>query len=94
MEINKDLILKVAKNSRLKLTEEEINEFVPQFREILNTFSEISKVKTDSVKPSFNPVELKNVVREDMPGECVQTDELLKNAKHKKGKYFLGPKAL
>jgi len=94
MEINKELILKVAKNARLKLTEEEVKEFVPQFKEILNTFSELDKVKTDNVKPSFHPIEIKNALREDEPKECVPSEELLKNAKHKKNSYFLGPKAL
>lgn len=94
MEISKDLILRVAKNSRLKLSEEEINEFIPQFKEILNAFIEISKVKTDNIKPSFHPVDIRNSVREDIIKECVDTEELLKNAKHKKGKYFLGPKAI
>ncbi len=94
MEISKDLILRVAKNSKLKLSEEEINEFMPQFKEILNAFIEISKVRTDNTKPSFHPVDLRNSVREDIIKECVNTEELLKNAKHKKGKYFLGPKAI
>ncbi len=94
MEINRELILRVAKNARLKLTEEEMSEFTPQFKEILNAFTEISVLKTDNVKPSFHPVELKNSVREDIPKKCVDTDELLKNARHKKGKYFMGPKAL
>lgn len=94
MEINKELITKVAKNARLSLSDEEIKEFVPQFKEILKTFSEISKVNTDNIKPSFQPIELKNKLREDIPKASVPTEELLKNTKHKKDNYFLGPKAL
>ena len=94
MEINKELILKVAKNARLNLTEEEVKEFIPQFKEVLNSFSELDKVKTDNAKPSFHPIEIKNSIREDNPKECVSQKEILKNAKHKKDPYFLGPKAL
>lgn len=94
MEVNKELIEKVAKNARLKLTEEEIKEFIPQLKEILNAFSEISKVNTSKVKPSFQPIEIKNSLREDIPKECIPTKKLLENSKHKKGNYFLGPKAL
>lgn len=94
MEVNKELILKVAKNSRISLSGEEVKEFIPQFKEILNTFSEIAKVNTDNVKPSFLPVDIKNVVREDKEGKCVPVEDILKNAKHKKGDYFMGPKAL
>lgn len=94
MEVNRELILRVAKNARLNLTEEEVKEFVPQFKEILNSFKELDKVKTDNVKPSFHPIEIKNSVREDVTKECVPQKEILKNAKHKKDSYFLGPKAL
>jgi len=94
MDINKDLILKVAKNARLNLSEDEVKEFLPQFKEIMNTFSIISKVNTDKINPSFIPVDIKNVMRDDKKGDCVLVNDILKNAKHKKGDYFLGPKAL
>ena len=94
MEVNKELILRVAKNAKLNLTEEEIKEFIPQFKEILNSFSELDKVNTKNTKPSFHPIEIKNALREDIPKECVPKEEILKNAKHKKDPYFLGPKAL
>ena len=94
MEINKELILKVAKNARLNLTEKEIEEFLPQFQEILKNFEEISKVNTDNIKPSFHPIEIKNALRQDKEKECIPQEEILKNSKHKKDGYFLGPKAL
>ncbi len=94
MDINKEIILKVAKNARLNLTEDEVKEFLPQFKEILSTFSELSKVNTEKVKPSFQPIEIKNALRDDEPKECVSQDEILKNATNKKNGYFLGPKAL
>ncbi len=94
MEVNKDLILKVAKNARLSLTEDEIKEFLPQFKEILTSFSELDKVNTKNVKPSFQPFINRNVLREDIPKESINTEELLKNTRHKKNSYFLGPRAL
>ena len=94
MEVTKELILKVAKNARLKLTEEEVREFLPQFSEILKSFEQISKVNTDNIKPSFHPIEIKNALREDSPKECISQEEILKNTEHKKNGYFLGPKAL
>ncbi len=94
MQINKELILRVAKNARLSLNDEEINKFIEDFKEILKSFSAINNVNTDNVKPSFQPINIKNSLREDSPKECVSQEEILKNAKHKKGDYFLGPKAL
>ena len=76
------------------MTDKEAEEFVPQFKEILNAFSKLDNVKTDDIKPSFHPVDIRNALREDQPRNCIPTEELLKNAKHKKDNYFLGPKAL
>ena len=94
MEVNKELIQKVAKNSRLNLTEDEVKEFIPQFKEILESFKELNKINTDKIKPSFHPINVKNALREDIPKECVPTDIILKNTKHKQDNYFKGPKAL
>ena len=94
MKIDKELILNVAKNARLNLTEEEIEEFLPQFKEILNTFSKIDKVKTKDVKASFQPIELKNVYREDEIKKCLSQEDALKNTIHKKDGYFKGPKII
>ena len=94
MEINKEVILKVAKNARLNLTNEEITQFTSDFKEIISAFSQLDELNTNNIKPSFQPIEIKNVLREDIEKKCVPVEEILKNAKHKKGDYFLGPKAL
>jgi len=94
MQINEELIIRVAKNARLELTDSEVKEFVPQFKEILSSFSELSKVDTNNIKPSFQPVEIRNSLRDDVIKSSIPINDILKNAKHKKGDYFLGPKAL
>ena len=53
MEINKELVRHVAEVARLKLTEEEVETFVPQFKEILDLFSELDKIDTEGIEPSF-----------------------------------------
>ncbi|MFH0936069.1 MAG: Asp-tRNA(Asn)/Glu-tRNA(Gln) amidotransferase subunit GatC [Candidatus Woesearchaeota archaeon] len=94
MNIDKDLIKKVAKNARLNLTESEIKEFLPQLKEILNSFSVINDVNTDNIKPSFQPIEIKNVYREDKVEKSLTQREALANTKHKKDGFFKGPKAI
>jgi len=94
MQINKELIQKIAKNARLNLTEKEIKEFIPQLKEILNTFSTLDKVNTDNIKPSFQPIEIKNIYQEDIPEPSLTQDIALSNTKHKKNGFFRGPKAL
>jgi len=94
MKVDKELIKKVASVARLELTDAEIKKFQPQLKDILDAFSKIDKVNTDKTKPSFQPVELKNRLREDKKGKCLTQEEALSNTEHKKDGYFKGPKAI
>ena len=94
MEIDRKLLEHVAEVARLKLTEEEIKKFLPQLKEALEFFSKLQEVNTENVKPSFQPVELKNAMREDIEKECLTQDEALSQTEHKKDGYFKGPRAI
>lgn len=94
MEVDKQLLENVAKVARLKLTNNELDEFIPQVKEILESFQILNEVNTDNVKPSFQPVPIKNRLREDIPKEPLSTKDALKNTKFKQGTYFKGPKAV
>lgn len=94
MQLNKQLLEKVAKNSRLNLTPSEIKEFLPELKEILTYFETIKKAPTKNTKPSFQPIEIKNITREDIPKEPLPQDLALSNTKHKQDGYFKGPKAI
>ena len=94
MKLDKELIEKVASVARLNLKESEIKKFLPQLKDILDTFSKIDKANTGSAKPSFQPVEMKNMMRKDKKGKCLTQEEALSNTEHKKGGYFKGPRAI
>jgi len=94
MRVDAELIKHVADVARLNLTDAEVKKFVPQLKEILEAFSKVSKINTTGVKPSFQPVELKNVMREDKVGECLSQEQALANTEHKKDGYFKGPRAV
>ena len=94
MEVDEKLLKHVAEVARLELTNEEIKEFLPQLKEVIDSFSQIQKLSTDDVKPSYHPVELKNHIREDDPKEPLSNEEALKNSAHKKDGYFKGPRIL
>lgn len=94
MKVDKELIKKVASVARLDLTEEEVEKFIPQLKDILSSFSKIDEADTEKTNPSFQPVELKNALREDKKGKCLSQEEALSNTEHKKDGYFKGPKAI
>jgi len=93
MKIDEELVKHVAQIARLSLSEEEIAKFTPEMQEIIGLFEELSGMELDE-DPSFQPIEIKDVFREDSPGECLTQDEALSLTEHKKDGYFKGPKAI
>lgn len=94
MEVDKKILEHVAEIARLKLTEQEIKKFLPQLNEALEFFTQLKEVNTEGIKPSFQPVELKNTMREDKEKECLSQEDALSLAEHKKDGYFKGPRAV
>ncbi|HIH38066.1 Asp-tRNA(Asn)/Glu-tRNA(Gln) amidotransferase subunit GatC [Candidatus Woesearchaeota archaeon] len=94
MELTKDTIKHVAQVARLELTTEEIAKFLPQLKDILEAFSDIAKVDTNNVPPSFQPVPLQDAVRDDEPKPCLTQDQALSLTEHKQDGYFKGPKII
>lgn len=94
MNITPDLVKQVAANSRLKLSEEEVKHFAAEMKDIIAWFEKLSEVNTENVEPSFHPVPVKNVSREDVPGECLDREKALSLTPHKKDGYFRGPKVV
>jgi aspartyl-tRNA(Asn)/glutamyl-tRNA(Gln) amidotransferase subunit C len=91
IKVDKELILHVAHVARLKLSEHEVEKFVPQVKDILDAFSEIDKADVSGVKPSYQPVEIKDVMRDDTTKECLTQEQALANSKFTKDGYFKGP---
>ncbi len=94
MEFNEELIKKIAANARLNLTEEEVKKFLPQLKEIMEFFSTIDEVDVKDEKSSFQPVSLRNALREDEVKPSLSQEMALANTKHKKEGYFKGPKII
>jgi aspartyl-tRNA(Asn)/glutamyl-tRNA(Gln) amidotransferase subunit C len=94
MEINIELLRKVAKVARLNLTDEELQEFLPDFKEVIEIFSKLNDVDTKDIDLSYLPIKLKNVFREDDVKPSLTNEEALINANHKQDGYFKGPKII
>ena len=94
VEISKELIEHVAEVARLKLTDKEIEKFSKELKEIIDVFSKIDKVDTKNIETSLQPVELKNMLREDKEEKTFSQEEALSLSEHKKDGYFKGPRAV
>ncbi len=95
--VDKELIKRVARNARLSLSEEEIEKFTPQIKEIiLESFNKLDELDVSKEKPSFQPVEVKNSFRADKAKPSLTQEEALRNAKPelKERGFFKGPKVV
>ncbi len=92
--IDKKTVEHVAVLARIKLTEEETERFAKDFKDILDTFSSLNEVDTEGVRPSFHPIEMKNVMREDKEEKSLSQEDALANAEQKQDKLFKGPRAV
>ncbi|MBI4159144.1 Asp-tRNA(Asn)/Glu-tRNA(Gln) amidotransferase subunit GatC [Candidatus Woesearchaeota archaeon] len=92
MKINKEILQGVANNARIKLSKKEVDELLPQLNGILKIFSQLNGINTNNIEPSFQPVEVKNVFREDRVESC--KEDVLVNVKNKEDRYFKGPKSI
>ncbi len=62
-------VRKYANLARIKLTDEEQTKYQKDLEEILGHVTELTKVQTEGVEPMTGGTELRNVFREDIPGE-------------------------
>ena len=84
MDVDEKLVKEIAKTARLNLTEEEVKKFTPQLKEVITYFKKLDEIDTDNVKLSVQPVEVKNVLRDDEIKKSYSNEEALSQTKHKK----------
>ncbi len=88
-KLSREEVLKLAKLSRLRLTDEEIDQFGSEISEILEYVEQLGKVDTKGLKPTTQVTGLVNVMRpdEDIKYQA-KPAELLNNAPAVEKKQF------
>ena len=92
IQVDEKLVKEIASLARLDLSQEEIEMFVSQFKDILDYVSILNEVDTDNVPPAYLSSVNKSVTREDEIEPSVPTDEFLSNAPQSKDDYVLIPR--
>jgi len=90
--ISKDDVRYVAKLAELEIRQEEIEKMTSQLDKILDYVAEVSRVDTEGVTPVSHILDIKNVLREDVPKESVAQETALENAPDEKDSGFRVPK--
>ena len=93
-KIDQAQVRKVARLSRLDLTEAEVEEFTGQLSAILDHVEKMNELDTDSVEPLAHCLPISNVFRADSVKESLGTEKTLANAPQRDGEFFKVPKIL
>ena len=81
----------VAYLARLDLTEEEIEKFRVQLKQLLNEIDKIKDMKDYDPDMMFSPVDHETELREDTAGEMLDYKTALKNAPRTNGNFIEVP---
>ena len=92
--ISIETVMKVARIARLNLSDAEAKKLSKDLNDVLHAFRELDKANVKSVQPSFQPLLVKDVFREDVVEGSVSNETALKNTKHKEKGFFKGPRAV
>ena len=93
-KIDQAQVRKVAKLSRLELTEAEVAEFAGQLSAILEYVEKMNELDTDNVQPLAHCLPISNCFREDTVKKSLGTEKTLANAPQRDGEFFKVPKIL
>ncbi len=85
---------KIARLAKLKFTGEEKIKLQDDLNKILEYIDQLSELDLEYVEPLENINESENVLRKDIKENWLTTEEALKNAPSKTGKFFKVPKVL
>jgi len=91
-KITEETVKHVAAVARINLTASEVKRFQKELTEILAAFKTLDEAP--AAEPSFQPIPMENVMREDIIDEPLPREVAMKNTKHKEKGFFKGPKAI
>lgn len=94
MALSKKEVENIAHLARLHLSEEEKERYREQLSDILEHVSALNKVDTTDVPPMSTVIVENSRLREDVPGEPMPREDLLRNAPDVESEQFRVPPVL
>ena len=94
MEVNDEMIDKLANLSRLQFNASEKEEIKKDLEKMIRFINKLNEIDTTGVKPLLHMSDEVNVLRDDIVEGSISTEDALKNAPHHNDKYFLVPKVI
>jgi aspartyl-tRNA(Asn)/glutamyl-tRNA(Gln) amidotransferase subunit C len=94
MEVNDQLVEKLAHLSRLQFNESEKAEIKNDLQRMIGFVEKLNELNLDGVEPLMHMSEAMNVLREDKIKGSVSREEALKNAPLHDDQFFKVPKVI
>lgn len=94
MEINRELLDKIAHLARLEFNDKDAEEMMADMSAIVSWVEKLNEVDTSGIEPLTTMSHEINVLRNDNPHTELKGEEVLKNAPLKNEDYFRVPNVL
>jgi aspartyl-tRNA(Asn)/glutamyl-tRNA(Gln) amidotransferase subunit C len=88
MQLDRETVEHIALLARLGLTEEEKTRLQEQLSSVLGHISVLEEVDTDAIPPTAQVIELQNILRDDVAGEPLPVEAVLRNAPRSEGNFI------
>jgi len=90
-KLTREEVLHVARLARIELTEEEIAKYQVQLKTLLNEVDKIKSVELKSEDKLITPVAHTTELRNDIAGEMLDPEEIMKNVPVSNGNFVEVP---
>ena len=87
-------ILKIARLSRLSVSEARVGVVRTQLSSILGHIAKLQALPTEGVEPMAHPMKIVNRLAADEPRACMPVEDLLRNAPAVEDRFLAVPKVL
>jgi aspartyl-tRNA(Asn)/glutamyl-tRNA(Gln) amidotransferase subunit C len=94
MSLSREQVEKVSLLARLQLSESELVAMTAQLDAIVGYIDQLAELDTSHVEPMAHAIELSDVFRADHARPSVPRAEILANAPHADGQFYLVPAVL
>ncbi len=94
MKITKKEVEHVADLARLELSEQEKEQLTSQLSNILTYVEKLNELDTKGVEPTAHVIDIRNVMREDVPAPSLAQERALSNAPEKAAGHYKVPKII
>ena len=94
MRVDERTVRDVARIARLELSDKEVRMYSQDLESILKAFTTLQKIDTRNVEPTFQPIEVSDVLREDRVEPSLPRERLLRDLLNKEKGFIKGPRVV